>query len=202
VPKLWAETIETHRGQVREAVLKTTAALVAEHGLRGVTMSQIAQDSGIGRATLYKYFPDVEAILLAWHERQVTAHLDQLLALREQTATPFDGLKAVLGAYALIRHEAGRQDHGTNLTALLHRDAHLARPERQLHEFLCDLITETAETGAIRADVSPDELAAYCVNALAAAGGLKSRAAVRRLTTVTITGLRHDGRLEELEDQG
>jgi len=35
----------------------------------------------------------VEAILLACHERQVAAHLDQLLALREQTATPFDGLR-------------------------------------------------------------------------------------------------------------
>ena len=38
-------------------------------------MSQIAEQTGIGRATLYKYFPDVEAILLAWHERQVTGHL-------------------------------------------------------------------------------------------------------------------------------
>jgi len=73
VPKLWNETIEAHRRTVRLAVLETTAALVAEHGLRSVTMSQIAEDTGIGRATLYKYFPDVEAILLAWHERQITA---------------------------------------------------------------------------------------------------------------------------------
>lgn len=34
-----------------------------------MTMSRIAEEIGIGRATLYKYFPDVEAILLAWHER-------------------------------------------------------------------------------------------------------------------------------------
>jgi AcrR family transcriptional regulator len=67
VPKLWNETIEEHRRAVRDAVLKTTAALVTEQGLRGVTMSRIAEDSGIGRATLYKYFPDVESILAAWH---------------------------------------------------------------------------------------------------------------------------------------
>jgi len=78
VPKLWTETIETHRREVREAILDTTAALVAEHGLLGVTMSQIAEETGIGRATLYKYFPDVEAILLAWHDRQITGHLAQL----------------------------------------------------------------------------------------------------------------------------
>ncbi|MBS1894590.1 MAG: TetR/AcrR family transcriptional regulator [Actinobacteria bacterium] len=189
MPKLWAKTIETHRDHVREAVLQTTATLVAEHGLRAVTMSQIAEDSGIGRATLYKYFPDVEAILLAWYERQVAAHLDQLLPLREQTVNPCDGLTAVLGAYALIRHEAGRQDHGTDLTALLHRDARLAGPGRELQELFRDLITESAKSGAVRTDVGPDELAAYCLNALAASGALRSRAAVGRLVTVTIAGL-------------
>src|SRR5262245_8068886 len=74
MPKLWTETIETHRREVRDAILDTAAALVADRGLRSVTMSQVAEETGIGRATLYKYFPGVEAILLAWHERQVTGH--------------------------------------------------------------------------------------------------------------------------------
>lgn len=65
MPKLWNETIEAHRHTVREAILNTTAELVTEHGLLSVTMSQIAEKTGIGRATLYKYFPDVEAILHA-----------------------------------------------------------------------------------------------------------------------------------------
>ena len=76
MPKLWNETIDAHRRAVRDATLNTTAALVAEHGLLSVTMSQIAEQTGIGRATLYKYFPDVEAILFAWHERQVSGHLE------------------------------------------------------------------------------------------------------------------------------
>src|SRR4051812_5802487 len=65
MPKIWSQTIEAHRDAVREATINATAALVAEHGLTGVTMSQIAKDTGIGRATLYKYFPDVESILRA-----------------------------------------------------------------------------------------------------------------------------------------
>lgn len=40
--------------------------------------------SGIGRATLYKYFPDVEAVFVAWHERQVAQHLEQLAKARDQ----------------------------------------------------------------------------------------------------------------------
>src|SRR5574341_922652 len=55
VPRLWTETIEAHRHAVHEALLDTTAALVAQHGLHAVTMSQIADAAGIGRATLYKY---------------------------------------------------------------------------------------------------------------------------------------------------
>ncbi len=84
MPKLWNETIEAHRRAVRDATLDATAALVAAHGLASVTMSRIAEETGIGRATLYKYFPDVEAILVAWHERQVTGHLAQLTELRDQ----------------------------------------------------------------------------------------------------------------------
>jgi hypothetical protein len=34
--------------------------------------------SGIGRATLYTYFPNVESILAVWHERHVASHLAQL----------------------------------------------------------------------------------------------------------------------------
>ena len=71
MPKLWSETLDDHRRAIRDAALDATAGLVAEHGLASVTMSQIAKDAGIGRATLYKYFPDVEAILIAWHERQI-----------------------------------------------------------------------------------------------------------------------------------
>src|SRR5258705_900335 len=85
MPRIWSQTIEAHRDAVREATLDATAALVAEHGLTGVTMSQIAKDTGIGRATLYKYFPDVESILRAWHERQIDEHLKQLLHIRDRT---------------------------------------------------------------------------------------------------------------------
>src|SRR2546428_5126522 len=102
MPKLWNETIEAHRREVRDATLDTTAALVAEHGLRGVTMSAIAEKTGIGRATLYKYFPDVEAILLAWHERQITVHLGQLAEIRDRTDDPGQRIDAVLDADARL----------------------------------------------------------------------------------------------------
>ena len=188
MPKLWTETIEEHRRAVREATLDTTAALVAERGLASVTMSQIAAATGIGRATLYKYFPDVEAILTAWHERQIMRHMEQLAVARNQASGgPGGRLKAVLAAYAAITHE---RPHGTELAAAVHRGEHLARAQQQLVGFLRDLIADAANTGEVRDDVPPTELASYCLHALQAASSLPSEAAVHRLVTVTLAGLR------------
>ena len=186
MPKLWNKTIEAHRREVRDALLDTTAALVTEHGLASVTMSQIAEETGIGRATLYKYFSDVEAILVAWHERQVTGHLEYLAEVRDQAGDAGERLEAVLEAYALISHE----HHDTELAALLHRGEHVARAQQQLSDLIRDLLTEAAETGDVRDDVAPDELASYCLHALAAASSLRSKAAVRRLVAVILAGLR------------
>jgi len=189
VPSLWTETIEAHRREVRDAILDTTVALVTEHGLRSVTMSQIAEETGIGRATLYKYFSGVEAILFAWHERQITAHLQYLAEVRDHGGGAGERLEAVLEAYALISHDS-RGHHDTDLAAFLHRDEQVARAQEQLREMIKDLLTECAETGDVRDDVAPDELAGYCLYALGAASSLPSKAAVRRLVTVTMAGLR------------
>ncbi|MGA5097430.1 TetR/AcrR family transcriptional regulator [Streptomyces lavendulocolor] len=187
MPKLWNETIDAHRAAVREAILDTTGKLVAEGGVRSVTMSQVAERAGIGRATLYKYFPDREAVLLAWHEGQVTAHLQQIADIIDhENGTAAERLKAVLEAYAGI----ARQRHGGELAALLHRGEHVTHAERHLYGMLQHLLARAAEDGDLRSDVPPAELAQYCLHALTAAAALTSRAAVSRLVAVTLDGLR------------
>jgi AcrR family transcriptional regulator len=186
VPRLWDETIEAHRRAVRDATPDTTADLVAQHGLASVTMSQIAEQTGIGRATLYKYFPDVEAILVAWHERQVAEHLEQLAEVRDRAGHAGQRLQAVLEAYAVLAH----QRHGSDLAALLHRGPHVARAEQHLRTFIRDLLSQGAASGEVRGDVAPEELASYCLHAVAAARSLPSKAAAHRLVSVILAGLR------------
>jgi AcrR family transcriptional regulator len=187
VPKLWNETIEEHRRAVRDATLDTTAALVAKHGLRAVTMSQIAKETGIGRATLYKYYPDVESILVAWYERHVAEHLRQLSEVRDRKdLTATEQLAAVLERYALILHE----HHGTELAALLHQGKHFQRAQEHLHRLVAEMVADGARNGELRRDVGPGELATYCLHAATAGTSLTSKAAVRRLIDVTLDGLR------------
>jgi AcrR family transcriptional regulator len=188
VPKLWTETIEAHRAAVREAALDAAAALIAEHGLGSVTMSRIAAETGIGRATLYKYFPDVETVLLAWHERQISNHLTHLAEVADRLDEPGARLEAVCQAYAHIRYQV-RAAHG-ELAALLHRGDHVAHAHRQLHEFVTRLLTDAANVGRVRSDVAAGEVAAYCLHALGAAGAADSPEAVERLVDITLTGIR------------
>ena len=70
------------------------------------------------------------------------------------------------------------------------RCEHIARAQRHLSNMVRDLVTEAAHTGHVRKDVAADELASYCLHALAAASSLPSKAAVSRLVKVTLTGLR------------
>lgn len=188
MPKLWSETIDEHRHAVREASLNATAALIERRGLRSVTMSQIAHETGIGRATLYKYFPDVDAVLLAWHERQINAHLAELRGIRDRPGGAWDRLRAVLEAYALIVLQA----HGhapADLAAILHQNGRAVGAHGELSEMVAGLLADGVVAGNVRSDVPADELASYCLHSLAAAGSLHSKVAARRLVAVTLAGV-------------
>ncbi|MEU2034243.1 TetR/AcrR family transcriptional regulator [Nocardia amamiensis] len=195
MPKLWNDTIEAHRREVREAILDTTWGLVNERGSTSVTMSEIAERTGIGRATLYKYFADVESIVTAWHHRQITRHVAYLAEIQDHTVDPAQRLRAVFGAYAHHQWQRAQhhrhQPHGSELAILLHRaDAEVEAAQGQLHALMCDLIEDAARAGEIRADVSCAELAAYSLHALSAAASLPGPAAVDRLVAVILDGLR------------
>jgi AcrR family transcriptional regulator len=186
VPAQWSDTVGAHRREVRAVTLDAVGALVAELGLASVTMSGIAERAGIGRATLYRHFPDVDAVLLAWHERQVGRHLAQLTEVRDRSGGGTGQLRAVLEAYAGL----AREQAGSGLAEALHGAGHVASARQHVRQLLAELIAAGARSGELRGDVAPAELAAYCLHALGAAAGLPSSAAVARLVGVTLDGLR------------
>ena len=188
MPKLWSETVETHRRDVRDAIVETTVALVKERGLLSMTMSTIAEETGIARATLYKYFPDVATILRSWHRRQIEHHLDRLAEVRDRAAGSDQRLRGVLETYALLLHEA-RRHHGSEVAAVLHQDEQVTQARRQVQRMVTELISDAADKNLVRTDVAPAELAIFSLHALAAASTLPSKPAVGRLVDVTLTAL-------------
>jgi len=162
--------------------------LAAAHGPMSVTMSQVAHEAGIGRATLHKNFPDVETILHARHEQHILDHLTRLRELRNQSDDPGDRLAAVTHVYAQICHH--RAQHGSiELSALTHQPQRVDGAEQELLTLFRGVIADAKAAGAMHADASNEELALYCVHALGAAGSLPTQDAARRLADLTLRAL-------------
>lgn len=188
MPRLWNQTIDAHRDAVQGAIMDAAWALAGEHGLTGVTMAGVARAAGIGRATLYRYFSDPEAILRAWHERQVAAHLVQLTGLAEGPGMPLERLRSVLEAWGHVLRRSRR--HGAEIGRLLHGDAGTAQAHAALASLVAGLLRQAAAEGAARTDVAPEELAAFCLHALGASTMSASEEMIARLAAVTLDGVR------------
>jgi hypothetical protein len=107
-------------------------------------------------------------------------------AARDRAGDAEQRLGLMLATYARLVHE----QHASDLVAVLRNSEAATRGYQQLTQMLRNVIAEAAKRGRVRKDVSPEELASFCVNALAGAHTVSSMAAVRRLVSVTIAGLR------------
>jgi AcrR family transcriptional regulator len=154
----------------------------------GGHLSQIAVSAGIGRARLYKYFPDVASILRAFHDGHVADHLALLAELRDQDADPPGRLRRVLDGYTQIELHRGR--HGTDeLTAMLHFGPPARDAMNEVRGMFIELIAEAAEHGLLRTDVPAEEFADFCLGALSAARRTADQPAAQRLVTLTLDAL-------------
>ena len=185
MPRIWADTIDTHRRQVTDAVLDATAGLVEEAGPMSVTMSAIAARAGIGRATLYKYFADVESILVAWHHRQFDDRLSQLAALAGSGVGTLDEL---IG-WALHQRRHLRDHHHSSIVGTLAEA--LAAPgsgmpdavERSVVHALRDVVSDLAQRGEARHDVDPETLARWLLHGIHAPASIGDDAVAAVLAT-------------------
>ncbi|MDX6389820.1 MAG: hypothetical protein QOJ73_883, partial [Streptosporangiaceae bacterium] len=74
----WLASVAEHKRRTRARILDAAADLVAAQGASGLVMTALARRSGVARATLYNYFPDVEQVLEALVAAQVSQFLSDL----------------------------------------------------------------------------------------------------------------------------
>ena len=178
MPRIWAETIDGHRRQVNDAILDATAELIAEQGALSVTMSAIAERAGIGRATLYKYFPDVQSILVAWHTRDFAEHVHRIKALSEADDVTLDDVaKFVCAQRRSHPHRKGRDILGTLAHTLAGGEGILVGTiEREILTVLTELLARLVDRQEVRDDQDPELLAKWLLHAAHAPGDLDDRA--------------------------
>jgi AcrR family transcriptional regulator len=188
VPKLWKDTVEAHRRDVRAAILEAAWILAQERGIRGVTMGLVAENAGISRATLYKYFPGVEEILLAAHEDHVAQHLAALAAARADAASPREALLAMLSGYARIRFHRDRAA-SAEVHGLVHAGPQHARNSSAVHNMFTEAMQDAQAAAQMRNDLGARDLAAFAVGAFDAAATVSDEPALERLVRLVAEAL-------------
>ncbi|GAA4087081.1 TetR/AcrR family transcriptional regulator [Nonomuraea soli] len=67
-------------------ILDSARELVADHGAAKVTVSEISRAAGVGKGTVYLYWPTKEDLILGLFARELLTFLDEVIA--RITATP------------------------------------------------------------------------------------------------------------------
>ncbi len=77
------QAARTPAGQAREKILATAFRLFYAHGLRAAGIDTIIAESGVAKATFYKYFPAKDDLILAYLEKVDGVWTGQLHAAAE-----------------------------------------------------------------------------------------------------------------------
>ncbi|MEO7397819.1 MAG: helix-turn-helix domain-containing protein [Ilumatobacteraceae bacterium] len=158
---------------MNDAILDATAALIAEQGPMSVAMSAIAERAGIGRATLYKYFPDISAILVAWHDRDFADHRDKLTELTESNSASLHDIADFVCAQRRQQHHKGADLVG-NLAQTLAGAGGIPHDaiERDVVTALTSFMARLARRNEVRGDRDPELLARWLLHAVHAPADL------------------------------
>jgi AcrR family transcriptional regulator len=171
----------------RHKLLKATTELIAEGG--ELSLAAVAERAGVGIGTLYRHFPNRDALLGALYHGEVE-RLHGTGARLSKKLPPLDALKAWLDGYAaLMAIKYGMADA---MKAALRSDSLASAHSRALlREALSSLLAAAADAGAVRRDVDPqDVLMAVAANVSASLDTEGATARRRRLLDLLIDGLR------------
>jgi TetR/AcrR family transcriptional regulator, mexCD-oprJ operon repressor len=140
--------------RIAAGMLDAAAAVLAERG-PGVSMAEIAQAVGVGRATLYRYFPNRDALLQGLAE----------MALRDMRVRIADaGLDTVDVPGGIARLARILVAGGSKYLAIAPTPGNHAHPDeetdRQVGEPIRALLRRGITDGTLRQDLSPEVLAA------------------------------------------
>jgi AcrR family transcriptional regulator len=168
-----------------EAILTAAFAVLADDPQ--ATMAEIATASGTGRSTLYRHFPDREALIEAIAKR-VYAEVEEIVTrwLPDRSEDPpaqviaglCDAVAAMAERYRFLEY------HQALLTAKRHPD----RP-RLIGRLLTDYIAEQQTAGQIRGDLPADWLVAMLGAVIKHGAGRSSAPERTRLMHATVSSL-------------
>jgi len=137
----------------RAEILDVATAVFAERGFAAADVQEIADKTGVGKGTVYRYFPSKEELFLAAVDhgmRRLKTTVDAAIAdVRQPLARIAEGVRAYLAFFdaspeivELLIHERAQFRDRTKPTYFVHRDANMGPWQ--------DLFRELIENGIVR----------------------------------------------------
>jgi AcrR family transcriptional regulator len=142
-----------------ELLLAAARELFDERG-PDVALDEVARRAGVGNATLYRNFPSRGDLLVAVYSDEVAALCERGTALLDE---PLAGQALFEWMDIFVVHAATRRDLA--LAAISHepgerRTALLDRWHESMRSTAAGLLERAKNAGAVRADLTPDDLLA------------------------------------------
>ena len=80
----------------RKQILDAAGMAFGQYGFRKTTLADIVRESGVARATVYKYFPSKEEIFQAVIRREISDILGTVRSAVEEQTSTYDRLRAAV----------------------------------------------------------------------------------------------------------
>src|SRR3954447_13926606 len=170
----------------RDRVLQAAAAVFSAGGPEA-SLEAVARRAGVGIGTLYRHFPTREALFEAVYRREVQ-QLSELAEQLKSEASPIDALRRWLRSN--VEFVATKKGMLAALALTVHGSSELyAHSFDRLTKAVGALLDRAVAAGAIRADISPEDLLRALIGMCYMQDQPGWQASVMRLADVFVDGL-------------
>jgi AcrR family transcriptional regulator len=156
-----------HHGDLRQALLDATLELLADSGLRDLSLRAVARHAGVSHAASYRHFASKESLLAALAE-QGFRMLGQAMsaAMQAQADEPVARLQAAGVGYVSfgVQHPQHLQVMFGGAIGSFEHYPQLVEAARAAYALLADVVRNGIERGALRAkDAQTVQAAAWAI---------------------------------------
>jgi AcrR family transcriptional regulator len=137
----------------RKEIFHASVHLFLSKGFNETSMREIAEAAGIGKSTLYDYFPSKDDILLSFVENELQTLTEQAEEITKQNTGAMEKLRKMMFAY--MEYLATNEDFFMKLSYQVQRLAQeslerLQRKRHALQDLLRGIIDEGIQEGCFR----------------------------------------------------
>ncbi len=172
----------------RDRLLEVASAAFARDGVEA-SLEGIARDAGVGVGTLYRHFPNRDALMEAVYRR----NLDQLICDADELAAtkpPVEALEEFVQRF--VAYVATKKGLAAHLKTVLSADSDLfTSSQERMNNAIGKLVDAAVACGGIRTDADPQDIFRALAGVCMTSDISKSQEQPCRIARLLIDGLKY-----------